>query len=80
MLNGQFEVFPMILLANLGVGYKFNPIKIFISDKRDENFKLHWQVVQSFGAPASLIERIVLFPYSYIFNSNLTVARIGLFN
>lgn len=37
----------MILLANSGVGYKFNPIKIFISDKRDENFKLHWQVVQS---------------------------------
>lgn len=70
----------MILLANSGVGYKFNPIKIFISDKRDENFKLHWQVVQSFGAPASLIERIALFPYCYIFNLNLTVGRTGLFN
>lgn len=50
-LNGRLEVFPMILLANSGVGYKFNPIKIFISDKRDENFKLHWQVVQSLGRP-----------------------------
>lgn len=55
VINGRFEVFPMILLANLGVGYKLNPIKIFISDKRDENFKLHWQVVQSFGAPRRLL-------------------------